>query len=1210
MPQQQILLIIRIITKYPLRTTLRNIYYFSLLVILFSSCSAKKNTWFSRNMQALNTEFNVYFNAYESYKEGLNIIEKAHTDDYSLLLPMYPISVHSNASAATPQMDRTIEKAEKAIKIHSIRKKPKKDQKRMQDPKFQAFLKQEEYNYRIDEVWLLLGKAQFHKADFLAAVGTFTYTINHFSWDKDCVTEARIWLAKSYIEMDWLYDAEDILIKANKEQISSKFNALYAATSADLLLKNKKYDEAIPLLVIAANNEKDKTQRTRLKYILGQLYRMKNDDGQAKFYFSEVIKANPPTDMEFNARISRAEADTENPQEAIKFLHKMLKNSKYSNYKDKIYFTIGNINQKQKNYEEALKSYQLAIDNSKFNIVNKVQILIAMADLSYNQSKYIEAQPYYKEASSIMPLEHADYQRVNARSLLLEKLNQQYEIVSLQDSLQTLSKLDEKEKEKAIKTLIKTLQKEEEALKEKLLAEAAAENNSFYSNENIPDNSMALGLKTTGDWYFYNNMLKSSGRKDFQSKWGIRQLEDNWRRKNKAVLGFNNDTDEASSFNETASTDNTQENDFINKSLVNTDANFYLKQIPQGDAEIEASNEQIANALYTIGMIYKEDIEDSKKAILTFEELERRFPNEERLADVYYNLYQMNMKANEISLANHYKNQLIQKFPKSSYAIMFSMPDYAERINQLKIKEDSIYQASYFAYLKDDYSTVASNFELIKKEYPLSELLPKFTFLDALSKGKSGQTDAFKNGLQKIISDYPQSDVNSLAKDILALINQGFEAQAGSSHGAILNRRDSIYTTQNQLTDTLSFEKNLKDRHLIVIVAPKDVSLHQLQYDVALYNFTGFMIKEFDLEIKKMISSNLFLISSLDGYEEALWYKEGLLKDKQVDNFMKFNNCSSFIISSTNFELIKKGHTIEEYTSFYKNNIATLKSETVFQSAPTIYSQIPDSIKTAITSTPITLKDTVQTNTVKIATQTPSISSTPTNNTQQTNVKTTIPPASTLQKTKTEIAEKPKNKALAVQPTKKDSVNVSSHKTTVVEPTKNVKTDKITTKTLANTKTTAPVKVEAPKTEVEKPRVELITATKNNASAQKSTATYSYNAMETHAYGIIILEGSFDFISFKSAMDKYNTTRSPLANYKVTLHNVGGQKIITVDGFPTANAARNYLFQTIRQRELFETIKNTEYRNVIISKSNLEKLIKAQNTTDYLDFNRNSNLQK
>ncbi len=182
--------------RFFLKNYTKHIFLLILLIIFISGCSTKKNTWTSRNFQALNTRFNVYFNGNVSYNEGLKNILKANKEDYSSIIPMYPISHHSNASAAKTNMDLTIEKCRKAIKLHSIKIKPKKNYKKANSPEYKLFYQQEEFNPALKEAWLLLGKAEFHKADFLGSVGTFSYIIRHYGTDKNFEATCQLWIVR------------------------------------------------------------------------------------------------------------------------------------------------------------------------------------------------------------------------------------------------------------------------------------------------------------------------------------------------------------------------------------------------------------------------------------------------------------------------------------------------------------------------------------------------------------------------------------------------------------------------------------------------------------------------------------------------------------------------------------------------------------------------------------------------------------------------------------------------------------------------------------------------------------------------------------------------------------------------------------------------------------------------------------------------------
>jgi tetratricopeptide (TPR) repeat protein len=258
------------------------------------------------------------FNAQTNYDKGMGELQKMQQDDYSNILPMYPISNHANGQAVESTMDIVIEKCRKAIKLHSIQKKPQKNPKKSKDPEYQQWLKQTEFNPMVKKAWLLIGQAEFHKADFIGSIGTFTYITKHFSAEPAVVAEARIWMARAYAEMNWIYEAEEVLGKINENDVTTDLNGLFAATKADLLMKQGRYKESVPFLKIALDKEKNRYQRTRFNYILGQLLLLQNDRKTAANNFKAVLKLTPSYTMEFNARMQVLQAETTNPSKANK----------------------------------------------------------------------------------------------------------------------------------------------------------------------------------------------------------------------------------------------------------------------------------------------------------------------------------------------------------------------------------------------------------------------------------------------------------------------------------------------------------------------------------------------------------------------------------------------------------------------------------------------------------------------------------------------------------------------------------------------------------------------------------------------------------------------------------------------------------------------------------------------------------------------------
>ena len=305
----------------------KGFYYIILLlaVSLFWSCSTKKNTKASRFYHAFTSRYNIYFNGKTSFDEALLSMQNGYKESYSDMILMYPISAQPKEKQNTGgPFDRAIEKSNKAIKLHSIKAKPPKKAGWRNDPKQRAWQEQEEYNPFLKICWLLMGQAQFYNADFLQASATFSYIARHYAHDEEVVAEARLWQARCYSEMDWFYEAEDILGKLNTNGIPKKQLNQYAAVYADYLVKNKQFEEAVPYFKTAIKAEKNRRQRSRMKYLLGQIYTELEQNGLAYQMFGQVIKANPPYELEFAARIRQTEVFTGgNYQKVVKKLQRM-----------------------------------------------------------------------------------------------------------------------------------------------------------------------------------------------------------------------------------------------------------------------------------------------------------------------------------------------------------------------------------------------------------------------------------------------------------------------------------------------------------------------------------------------------------------------------------------------------------------------------------------------------------------------------------------------------------------------------------------------------------------------------------------------------------------------------------------------------------------------------------------------------------------------
>ena len=925
----------------------KGFYYILLLLItsLLWSCSTKKNTKASRYYHAFTSRYNIYFNGKTSFDEAFLSMQNGYKESYSDMIHMYPISAQPKDKQTTGgPFDRAIEKSNKAIKLHSIKAKPPKKPGWRNDPKQRAWQEQEEYNPFLKKCWLLMGQAQFYNADFLQASATFSYIARHYAHDEEVVAEARLWQARSYSEMEWFYEAEDILGKLNTNGIPRKNLNQYAAVYADYLVKNKQFEEAIPYFKTAIKAEKNRRQRARMKYLLGQIYAAEDQPGLAYQMFGEVIRANPPYELEFAARIRQTEVFTGgNFQKVVKMLQRMAKSQKNKDLLDQVYYALGNVYLSREDTVNAIKNYELGVEKSTQNGLDKAICQIKLGDLYFQQRDYVKAQPNFSGALAGIQKEYKDYERVSKLSAVLDELVVHVESVHLQDSLQTLAKMPEAERLAVIDKIIEQVKKEEEE------AKALAEKEAYLAQQEAKGSGIdrpgtetgGIVLPTAGGgsgFYFYNPQTVAQGKTAFQRKWGRRTLEDHWRRRKKEMSTFNENMEEAVAENtgDTAEGGQTgQGEDTLESGLEPVAADdpktreYYLQQLPMTPEDVEASNLIIEDGLYNMAMIYKDKLEDISLAIEAFEESERRFPQNKYLLESYYQVYLMALRSGNQALTADYQQKLMTKFPDADYTVAISDPNYAYNIRMMDVVQDSIYQQTYKSYLAEDTVTVRRNYQAVSEKYPLADLLPKFMFLDALTYVQAGDAEGFKAALKALVEKYPSADVTELAGEMLKGVLRGRMMVQGGVKGMTWNLRFGLgedgTLSASDSARVFTAEPNTTYRMLLMFPSGS-VDRNQLLFAVAAYNFANFMVKEFDLSFEEVGPMSMLTINGFYHLDEIVHYYKMIYGEDGYGASLD-KNVAILPISDDNYETLMRGKTLDEYIAFFQAHFGELLPE-------------------------------------------------------------------------------------------------------------------------------------------------------------------------------------------------------------------------------------------------------------------------------------------
>ena len=97
---------------------------------------------------------------------------------------------------------------------------------------------------------------------------------------------------------------------------------------------------------------------------------------------------------------------------------------------------------------------------------------------------------------------------------------------------------------------------------------------------------------------------------------------------------------------------------------------------------------------------------------------------------------------------------------------------------------------------------------------------------------------------------------------------------------------------------------------------PRDEKrLNTVLYEIALYNFSQFMIKDFDLKQTPMFANNesAVQVSGFNNLDEAMWYENMLKKNVELMQVFQTNEVYTIAITISNLDLIGKHFTLEEY---------------------------------------------------------------------------------------------------------------------------------------------------------------------------------------------------------------------------------------------------------------------------------------------------------
>ena len=915
------------------------------VVVIMAGCSTAKNTSRSRWWHAFNARYNTYYNGSLAYIDGSLEKETGNKDNYTEIIPLYTVGNKASRELGKANFDRAILKAEKAIKLHSIKRKPEWNKSRRKTARDIEWLSRREYNPFLWKVWMLMGRSQFHEGDFDGAASTFSYMSRLYETQPAIYARARAWLAKCYVESDYLYDAEDVIRNMQRDSIHWRAQKEWDYTFADYYIHTKEYDKAVPYLRRVIKHEMRRRQKAREWYLMGQLCQALGRNREAYKAYQHTIRLNPPYELEFNARIQQTEVLAEGQsKKMIGKLRRMARSDNNKDYLDQVYYAIGNIYLAQNDTTYAISAYETGNAKATRSGIEKGVLLLKLGDLYWDKESYKDAQRCYGEAIGLLDKERPDYEQLSNRSKVLDELVPYTEAVHLQDSLQNLARMDEPERNAAIDRVIAALKKkerEEQRAKDEQTAQEALQNNQSRgdeNNNNIAKNNPALRNNTqqSSAWYFYNPLAVQQGKQLFQRKWGKRENVDDWQRVNKTVVdGLNFDQSGVEEYTDEQrdSMFAAQEKEDSLKQISDSAQNdphrreYYLAQIPFTEEQMAASNATLMDGLYHSGVIFKDKLDNLPLSEKALRRLSDHYPTYEHMDDVFYHLYLLYSRKGEPEVASQYLDSLKTKYPKSQWATLLSDPNYTQNAREGVHLEDSLYAATYEAFKADRFDEIESNARISENRFPLGANRDKFIFIGALGKLNNGNGDACLKDLNTLVEKYPTSQLSPLAGMIINGVKEGRRLRGGKFDLGDVWARRTVETTDSAQMSQKKFSNERNTNFVFMLVyKPDSVNENKLLYQLARFNFTSFLVRDFDINVDGDDGLHRMSVSGFRSYDEALQYARQLLSHQSLLRYI--GKARPIIISEENLPLLGTAYSYDDYSKFYNRHFAPLKIST------------------------------------------------------------------------------------------------------------------------------------------------------------------------------------------------------------------------------------------------------------------------------------------
>lgn len=854
--------------------TIKKILILSVILYVYA-CSTQKNTQMSRGYHTTTSYFNVYFNANQYLKEGIKQTDKTFVDNFSKILPVFNFSENGYSAIAEENWNKTIEKCQKTIIKHSIRAKPELPKGRKLTKEEQAFFAQKEFVRYVKDAYLSMGIAHTFKQEYEMAILAFEKITLDFPKEPVAV-DAKLWLAVIHLKEEEPVKTQGIIDPLeNDKNLTPQQQVFLKKIITELAIYNQQYLRASTVLQSIIPQIKDKNERTRCRFILGQLYESLHYDKNAIEQYNDVIKNGVNYDLRFFATLQKLLLEAKSGKNLQKDLQKLLNDDKNIDYYNRIYYGLGKIEEENKQYDKAIDYYKLSVGTEKKNSDIQAKSYLKLAEIyEFQKGEYLLAQAYYDTTTKYLPPSDTLYAQVSLKAKNLDKLAQQLKTILLQDSLLRVSKLSIQEQKAWAESVVKSQK----------------ENSSTTSST----------LSTTSKWYFYNPTIRQQGYKTFKEQWGERALQDNWRTQSG---GSSSNVQ-----NSKSTTPEKSQTDIIGE---------LLQTLPTTPEAKKESEQTLCNALFNAGEIYMSNMNDYPAAIKQFLRIDKDFPQFDKIVEVNFYLYQMYTWTSQPENANKHKNFLINHYPEHLLTKYCVDPNFLSGSQQVEKEAQQQYDRCMTLYHQQKYADVVSSADNAIEKYTDLPIKKNFELLRAMAVGGVEGLSGMLSALEQVSKKYKDTEIGNEA-------DERYKSLKSRELALIDEQKNAPFLPPINLQDTTDLQNQYSDRnesYYFAVVVGKGADINQLKFNILVFHAD---LNDDILQVDSEIVSDdlqIVYVKTFTNKKEANSYYRKAANNRNLYEDIKTPAYTVFTISKSNFDIFLKDKTLSRYMVFFRKFI-------------------------------------------------------------------------------------------------------------------------------------------------------------------------------------------------------------------------------------------------------------------------------------------------